>query len=305
MILESTFLSADEKTNIHYYQSDRTESPKAILQIVHGMSEYFGRYEGFAEYLNENGILVIGHDHLGHGRSANPEDYGYFGPKGGWKTWIEDVHILRNKIQKEYPDVPYFILGHSMGSLILRAYLIKYSEGLAGAILTGTAGKNRLNGIGLFLVRVLRKIYGDRHRSHFVHNLAFGSNNKRVKTPKNEFEWLSTDERISNKYADDPMCNFIFTLAGFTDLFSLLAFVSTDDWAEKIPLELPVLLASGLMDPVGKYGKGPSEVCESLSEAGKSNVSLFLYEDMRHEILNEKGRAAVYGDMKDFIMGEL
>lgn len=303
MIVESTFLSADKKTDVHYYRSVVTGEPKAILQIVHGMTEYFGRYEGFAEYLSENGILVVGHDNIGHGKSAQPEDYGYFGQKGGWQIWIEDVHILRGLIQKDYPSIPYVILGHSMGSLILRAYLMKHSEGLSGAILTGTAGKNSLNKIGLGVVAVMRKIYGDRYRSDFVHTLAFGSNNKKVKMPKNKYEWLSTDENISNQYAKDPMCTFIFTLAGFTDLFTLLDFVSQKDWAKHLPTDLPILLASGLMDPVGKYGKGPAEVCESLTEAGNPNVSLFLYEDMRHEILNERGRVAVYGDMKTFIEG--
>lgn len=303
MILESTFLSADGKTNVHFYKTEVSGEPKAVLQIVHGMTEYFGRYEGFAEYLSENGILVVGHDHIGHGKSSTPEDFGYFGPKDGWKIWIEDVHILRKMIQKENPNTPYIILGHSMGSLILRAYLLQYSEGLSKVILTGTAGKNSLNGIGLLMVAVLRKIYGDRHRSFFVHRMAFGSNNKKIKMLKNGYEWLSTDERISSKYADDPMCTFIFTLAGFADLFNLLAFVSRDDWAGKVPSDLPVLLASGLMDPVGKYGKGPSEVFENLTMADNTNVSLFLYEDMRHEILNERGRAAVYGDMRNFILG--
>lgn len=301
MIVESTFLSADGQTDIHYYKSTVLGEPKAILQIVHGMTEYFGRYEGFSEYLNEHGILVIGHDNTGHGKSAQPEDYGYFGPMDGWKFWIEDVHILRNIIQKEYPSTPYIILGHSMGSLILRAYLLKYSEGLSGVILTGTAGKNRLNKVGLLIVSAMRKIYGDRHRSNFVHALAFGNNNKKVPTVKNTYEWLSTDDDISNRYAKDPMCTFIFTLAGFTDLFNLLDFVSQKSWAKKVPVGIPILLASGLLDPVGDYGKGPSEVCENLTKAGHSNVSLFLYEDMRHEILNERGRIAVYSDMKTFI----
>ena len=150
MITESTFLSRDGKTDIHFYKTDSREKPKAILQIVHGMTEYFGRYEGFAEYLSENGILVVGHDHIGHGKSAVPDDYGYFGPKDGWKIWIEDVHSLREMIQKEYPGVPYVILGHSMGSLILRSYLIKYSKGLSGAILTGTAGTTVM-GLACFL----------------------------------------------------------------------------------------------------------------------------------------------------------
>lgn len=302
MIQEFMFLSSDGHSNIQGYQIAPAEEPLAILQIVHGMSEYFTRYEGFADYLAQNGILVVGHDHIGHGKSADPENYGYFGAKDGWKFWIEDVHALRRIIQEKYPQVPYVILGHSMGSFILRAYLIQYGQGLAGAIITGTSGVNRLNGFGRLTVKAMRKVFGGRYRSQLVHDLAFGSNNKKIPSPKNIYEWLSSDVKVSTKYAEDPMCNFIFTLAGFADLFSILAYVSHKDWAEKVPREFPVLLASGLMDPVGQYGKGPSEVYEKLKKTGHEDVALLLYEDMRHEILNERGRAAVYGDMRDFIL---
>ena len=302
MIQEFTFLSSDGRSNIHAYKIEPKEEPCAILQIVHGMSEYFTRYEGFADYLSESGILVVGHDHIGHGKSAEPENYGYFGAKGGWKFWVEDTHTLRRIMQDKYPDLPYVILGHSMGSFILRAYLTKYGEGLSGAIITGTSGQNRLNGFGLAVVKALRKIFGGRYRSQLVHNLAFGANNKKIPSPKNIYEWLSSDAKISAKYAEDPMCNFIFTLAGFADLFGILAFVSRKDWAGKVPKEIPILLASGLLDPVGKYGEGPFEVYEKLKETGHDDVALLLYEDMRHEILNEKGKAAVYGDMRDFIL---
>ena len=302
MIKEATFLSSDGKSNIHYYKVIPKSEPRAILQIVHGMSEYFARYEGFAKYLNESGILVVGNDHIGHGKSSDPQDYGYFGPKDGWKFWIEDVHALRSIMQKKYPDIPYIMLGHSMGSFILRAYLTKYASGLWGAIITGTSGKNPLNGFGLVVVKALRRFYGGHYRSQLVHDLAFGSNNKKILYPKNIYEWLSRDEKISTKYGEDPMCNFIFTLAGFSDLFNILSFVSKNDWAQKVPKELPIMLASGLMDPVGKYGQGPSQVYEKLEKTGHKEVSLYLYEGMRHEILNEQGRAAVYGDMKDFIM---
>lgn len=302
MMTESTFTGSDGKSRIRSYRRDPAGKPIAILQIVHGMSEYFLRYEGFADYLAESGILVAGQDLAGHGSSAAPEDYGYFGHANGWLNLVEDVHLLRKTVQAEYPDTPYFILGHSMGSFIVREYLTRHGEGLSGAVITGTSGRNRLNGLGILLVRLLRKIYGDRHRSHFVHTMAFGGNNRRIGSPANLYAWLSSDPKVSDSYVRDPQCGFVFTLAGFQDLFTLLARVSRKDWATEVPEELPLFLASGLMDPVGAYGKGPAQVYEELRKTGDRDLALRLYEDMRHEILNEKGQAAVYGDIRGFIL---
>ncbi len=301
MMIESAFAGSDGKSRIHSYRTAAPAQPRAILQIVHGMSEYFLRYEGFAEYLAARGVLVVGHDHAGHGSSAAPEDYGYFGPENGWEHLVEDVHRLRQAVQEDHPGVPYFLLGHSMGSFIVREYLTRCGEGLSGAVITGTAGRNPMNRPGIAMVRALRKFYGERHRSHFVHTMAFGGNNKKVGSPANLYEWLSSDRSVSDSYVRDPQCGFVFTLAGFEDLFTLLDRVSRKDWPSKVPGDLPVLLASGLMDPVGRYGKGPAEVYEQLRTTGHENVALRLYEDMRHEILNEKGQAAVYGDIMDFI----
>ena len=301
MMIESSFPGTDGKSIIHSYRMEVQGAPSAILQIVHGMSEYFLRYEGFAEYLAGQGILVTGHDQAGHGSSADPEDYGYFGAESGWLHLVEDVQRMRELVQADYPGVPYFILGHSMGSFIVREYLTRYGEGLSGAVITGTAGHNPLNRPGIPLVKLLRVRYGDRHRSSFVHTMAFGGNNRKIGSPANLYEWLSSDQTVSDSYVQDPQCGFVFTLAGFQDLFTLLDRVSRKDWAGKVPSDLPVLLASGLMDPVGKYGKGPAEVYDRLRKTGHDQVALRLYEDMRHEILNEKGQAAVYGDIRDFI----
>jgi alpha-beta hydrolase superfamily lysophospholipase len=301
MMIKSSFPGSDGKSTIHCYRTQIQGEPSAALQIVHGMSEYFLRYEGFAAYLAEQGILVAGHDHAGHGSSADPEDYGYFGAENGWLCLVEDVQRMRESVQADYPDVPYFILGHSMGSFVLREYLTRYAQGLSGAIITGTAGRNPMNRPGILLVKLLRMRYGDRHRSSIIHTMAFGGNNRKIGSPANLYEWLSSDQKVSDSYVQDPQCGFVFTLAGFQDLFTLLDRVSGKDWAGKVPADLPMLLASGLMDPVGHYGKGPAEVYERLRQSGHDRVALRLYEDMRHEILNEKGQAAVYGDIRDFI----
>lgn len=301
------FRSSDDKHMIRYYVYTPVSGDiRAILQISHGMCEYIGRYEEFASFLCENGVLVCGNDHLGHGSAAQESDsLGYFAKKDGWQLLPADVRKLTILMQKRYPGVPYFLLGHSMGSFVARVYLAKYGELLDGAIIMGTSGKNPLASIGVwFAERTIRR-HGDKYRSEFLTRQSTGSYNKRFKTEQDEQSWLTKDEAIRKKYAADPLCSFQFTAAGHRDLFTLLQAVSTEEWAERVPKELPILLASGDMDPVGNYGKGVKEVYERLQKAGVKDVSLKLYKDDRHEILNETDRETVYQDMLDFILSKI
>ena len=301
---EKTFLSKDGKSTIHYYVWEPAGEPVAILQITHGMAEHMLRYEPFAEYLNSFGILVCGHDHIGHGRSAAPEDWGYFGERDGWKIFVQDVEQLHQIMKVQYMDTPYFIMGHSMGSFVARAWLAMYGTGVDGAIIMGTAGANPALGAAKFLVKTIRNSKGSRHISKLITNLAFGSYNKRIKPARTPYDWLTRDGEIVDKYNADPACGFTFTAAGYADLFNLIGYISTENWYKLVPKSLPILLVAGAEDPVGAYGAGPAEVAEGLENAGCKDVSLILYEGMRHEILNEFGKEAVYEDLKRFILGE-
>ncbi|MBQ9890640.1 MAG: alpha/beta hydrolase [Firmicutes bacterium] len=301
---EKTFLSKDGKSNIHYYVWEPEGEPKAILQIVHGMAEHMERYAAFAEYLNGFGVLVCGEDHIGHGKSAAPKDWGYMGEDNGWKNMVHDVEQLHQIITVKYMDTPYFILGHSMGSFITRAWLAMYGTGVDGAIIMGTAGTNPVLGVAKFLVKFIRRFKGSRHISKLVTGAAFGSYNKHIAPQRTEYDWLTRDDAIVDKYIDDPACGFTFTIAGYGDLFNVIGYVSSDNWYALVPKALPMLIVSGAEDPVGAYGQGPAEVAERLQEAGCEDVSLLLYEDMRHEILNEYGKETVMEDIKRFIFGE-
>ena len=301
---EKTFMSKDGRSSIHYYVWEPEGEPVAILQIVHGMAEHLLRYEPFAEYLNRFGILVCGHDHIGHGRSADQKDWGYFGEENGWKIMVQDVEQLHGIMKVRYMDTPYFLMGHSMGSFIARAWLAMYGNGIDGAIIMGTAGKNPALGAARSIVKVIRKTKGSRHLSKMITNLAFGSYNKMIKPERTPYDWLTRDEAIVDRYIEDPACGFTFTAAGYADLFNLIGYISTDQWYNLVPKDLPILLVSGDEDPVGAYGAGPAEVAEGLEEAGCTDVSLILYEGMRHEILNEIGRETVMEDLKRFILGE-
>ncbi len=273
-------------------------APRAVVQISHGMCEYLERYGDFAAYLNDRGILVCGNDHLGHGGSVDSgEDFGYFAERDGWRCLVEDAHRLTVRMKEEYPQTPYFLLGHSMGSFIARACISLYGDEYSGAVLMGTSGSNPLSSAAYPLVKAMSKTRGDRFRSRLVNDFAFGTYNAKFRPQKTEYDWLSNDEEQVERFRDDPRCNFVFTLGGFLDLYHLLRYISRRDWAREVPTDLPVLLLSGSMDPVGRYGKGVKEVHDRLAFAGSKDLIIRLYPGCRHELLNESGRVLVYEDI--------
>lgn len=274
------------------------ENPRGILQICHGMCEYFDRYREFIDFMLLAGFAVCGHDHIGHGESARDADHlGYFGSKDGHLALAMDAHAVSVYVKDQLPGLPLFLLGHSMGSFVARDYVTQYGDELDGVIIMGTAGTNPALDAGLTMAKMLCKTKGEMHRSALLNKLAFGGYNKRIKNARSTYDWLSRDMKTVVKYADDQYCSFIFTARGFVDMFTLLKRVSRPEWAATVPVDLPVLLIAGAEDPVGNYGKGVREVHERLKRASVKELSLILYPEMRHEILNELGREGVYTDL--------
>lgn len=295
---EYTFLSADGKTTVYYSLWLPEGEPSGVVQICHGMAEHIARYAWLAEQLTAKGYAVCGDDHLGHGRTARTkEDLGYFGEKDGWLHLIEDEHRLREEMQRRFPSLRYFLLGHSMGSFITRNYVAKYGDGLAGYICCGTSGPNPGADLGIFLTNILCALGKGRKTGYFINKLAFGGYNSRYENAQTGLEWLSRDQSVYLPFADDEKCNFIFTNAGFRDLFRLLKNVTGLKWSCRIPKDLPILVMSGDMDPVGQYGEGPQKVYAWLREAGIRDVTLKLYPDARHELHNEINRDEVAEDL--------
>lgn len=286
--------------------------PVCILQIVHGMAEYIDRYHRLAVFLAEKGILVVGNDHLGHGKSiynkgdekhtGSSHPYGYFCSQDPATTAVKDVHRLKKMIQEENPGVPYLMLGHSMGSFILRNYLCAYGTGIDGAIIMGTGMQPRaLLGFSKKLVKFLTVFQGEKHKSALVNALAFGSYNKKISHPVSAMDWLSRDSVEVAKYNEDPLCGFTFTLGGFATLFELIDRLHDKTRLEKMPKNLPVLFMSGTKDPVGDYGKAVEGVYRSFRELGMTNVNIKLYEDDRHELVNESDREMVWKDIYEWV----
>ena len=277
--------------------------PKAIVQIVHGMSEYMGRYEEFAKYLVNQGYLVTGEDHLGHGLSVpQGETYGYFCSMDPATVLVRDVHRLKKTVQAQYPGVPFVILGHSMGSYILRNYLCRYGTGIQAAIVMGTGMENKAAvDFARCLTKMMRVIYGEKHLSRTLDKLVMGSYNKKIEAPRTDSDWLSRDEEVVNKYRIDPLCGFPFTVNGYETLFELCSRLFKQENLAKLPAELPTLVISGGQDPVGAYGEGVQRAFESMKDAGMQKLELKIYPEDRHEILNELDREQVYVDIVKWI----
>lgn len=285
---EFTFPSVSGLADIHCasYLPQNGEV-RAVLQIAHGMAEHLERYEKFANVLCSNGIALYINDHLGHGKSVkNDDELGYFGAKDGWKNFVNDCHELTKIAKNENPGKPYIFFGHSMGSFVARAYSLWYSADIDGAVFCGTAGPNPAAAAGLAVTKLVTKLKGDHYRSKVIDKMGFGTYNAKCEG-RTAFDWLSRDNFEVDKYIADKYCGFLFTAPGYGDLFSILKFVSSDEWFSSLSKELPVLVISGSMDPVGGYSKGVNQVCDMLAAKGKTNVKKILYPDARHEILNE------------------
>ncbi len=301
------FLSSDNKTKINackWYKEDAKY--KAIVEINHGMIEYIDRYDDFAEYLAENDFLVIGHDHLGHGNSIeSDQDLGYFG-KHPSNLVITDMYKLRKKFFKE--DIPYFILGHSMGSYMLRKYLSIHGNDLSGAIIMGTG---YIPKVVTFIAKTIAHIealfLGWRHRSKLLQKLSYDKYYKRYTLDGSDLNnsWLTKDKEKVKKYYSDPKSTYIFTDNGYLGLFEAVDFSCRKKNIDKIPKDLPILFVSGKDDPVGQNGKGVEKVYNLFKKQNIQDVEIKLYENDRHEILNETDNKVVYKDILDWINSKI
>ncbi len=270
-----------------------------VLQIAHGVAEYGMRYAPFAEFMTEHGFVVVTNDHLGHGLSAEPgAETLYFGPSNGWKHVVDDMYALRCRTKEKYPGLPYFLMGHSMGSFLTRTYLIRYPGTVDAAIIMGTGQQPPLLVAG---GRAIAKAAGRRHgfkaHSPRVENLAFGAYNKAFAPNRTEYDWLSASDNNVDSYIADPLCGQKTSIGLFYEMLGGIGFIGAQKNVNTMNLSTPILFISGDKDPVGDMGRGVKRAYESFRRAGVRDAELKLYEGLRHEILNEDCRAVVYGDL--------
>lgn len=302
-----TFPSADGVHAVHAVVWPADGEARAVVQIVHGISEYVERYAPFAAYLNAHGYTVVGHDHLGHGRTAaGAGEYGRFPDKDGWRTVNRDVRALRVWAGEEWPGLPYFLLGHSMGSFQARTYLIDYPGTVDGCILSGTGQETPgLVAFGKGISGLLCRLQGPGHVSKLITALSLGAYNGQFKPNRTSADWISRDTAVVDAYVADPLCRFVPTAGMFHAMMEGLQYIGDPKNLARMDKTTPVALFSGDDDPVGGQGKGVEKVYRLFQAAGCTDVSMKLYPGARHEILNEVNRQEVYADMLAWLEARL
>lgn len=291
------FLSADGKTQVAaFFYTPVNEAPKGVIQLSHGMCEYICRYEHVFEVLTAAGFAVCGNDHLGHGYTS-PGSYGFKAEQDGYRFVLEDLHTMNRLGHEKYPSIPYFLLGHSMGSFYGRWFAELYPDALDGLIISGTGGPSPLMPIGKALASLLAKLKGPKYVSKFMVDISMGSYCNRIKDATSGNAWLSRDPEVWEKYSNDEKCNFSFSVSAYRDMLTAYVHVSKKSWAQNLRKDLPIYIYSGAFDPVGNYGKGVTAVHKLLQDAGIQDLQIKLYPDGRHEMHNEINKDEVFADL--------
>lgn len=277
---------------------------KGFYQVAHGMTEYIGRYDRIMSDLADEGYICFGYDHLGHGKTVNDKsELGFIASKNGYDHLCRDIKVFSDAVRTELdPEnkLPYYLMGHSMGSFIVRLATEKYARP-DKLIVMGTGGANPAAPFGIALISLIKRFKGERHISKFIYALAFGSYNTKFKNDADSCasSWLTTDQSIRNKYLDDEYCTFKFTVSAMGDLMKLLKECNRGGWFKNMP-RIPILLVAGEDDPVGNYGKGVLEVEKKLKK-NDHDVKAIIYKKARHEILNDFTYDEVKNDILEFI----
>jgi alpha-beta hydrolase superfamily lysophospholipase len=306
MLRETLFLTMDDGMDVFVRTWTKVKRPVAVLQIAHGMAEHSARYAPFAKFCNEQGVIVVANDHRGHGQTGEKSGVmGYFAPHNGFEQVVHDLYAIHTWLAKEYPDLPKYLMGHSMGSFLTRRYLQRYGASIDGAILMGSGGDPGLAAkIGKLVAR-LQMRRNPTKPSKLLDTMAFGAYNRGIKDAKTKFDWLSRDDREVKKYIEDPHCGMVASAGFFFDLFTGLELIHDPALIQNIPKDIPILVVSGDADPVGGNGRGVAAFVGQLKKNGITNVKMKMYPEARHELLNEINQKEVMDDLLEWLLEQI
>lgn len=303
-ITDFTFPSSSGLCQIHARQWLPDEGDHVgVVQLVHGVAEHIERYDAFARFLNSHGYIVVGNDHLGHGASVAQEEYrGYFADQDGWTHVSNDTRTLQIMTARQFPGLPYFLFGHSMGSFLTRTYLIRFPGMVNGAVICGTGQmKPAVIRAGRAAAQVEKRRLGAKGRSKLLAQLSFGSYNNQFKPVRTAYDWLSINTENVDAYIADPLCGFDTTVGLFLDLMDGLSLIRKPEKLAHMKKNMPVFFIAGGLDPVGENGEGVRRAYLSFKEAGMTDLDIRIYPGLRHEILNEVGQEMVYDDVLSWL----
>lgn len=300
--MEEFYLQSNGGGKLHCAVWHTNQTPRAVVQLVHGIAEHIGRYDHFARYLAENGFVVAAEDHMGHGGSIGEDGVkGYFA--GGWMTAVADVKLLCAHMKAEYPGLPYYILGHSMGSFLLRTYLYTYPGTIDAAIISGTGWEpSAVIRAGLAACRLEQLRLGEKRTSPILTKLMFGSYNKPFAPVRTKDDWICSDPAVVDAYTADPLCGFDATIGLARDMLTGIEMNEIRENLLKMDKLLPLLFVSGGKDPVGGMSKGVLHCIDAFKRAGMRKITIRIYPEGRHEMLNEVNRNEVYQDILNWLL---
>ena len=278
-----------------------------VVQISHGMTENVLRYDEFAEYLNDKGFIVYGHDHRGHGLTARTkEDLGYISDNEGFDWLVRDLYELISNAKQENIGLPIYLFGHSMGSFVSQRFVELHGKDIDGLILSGSNGEpTKLTPFGILISRLEIKLFGRKHTSKVMDKLSFGNFNKKFKPNRTPYDWLCSVDSEVDKYIANEHCGFVCSSSFYYDLLRGLKEIHNEKNFISIPNELPIYILAGDMDPVGFFGKGIMNLYEKLKNNGIKDVKYKLYKDKRHEILNEDNKEEVMNDISIWLLDKV
>lgn len=296
-----SFLSSDKKTMINAIKWSPDGPAKGVIQIVHGITEYVERYNIFAHYLTNFGFIVVGYDQLGHGRSVVDGKKNYMGPIGSWKNAVEDVSICHNLITKQYPRIPFYIMGFSMGSFLVRQYLSDYNPRIYKVFLVGSAYKPSWM-FNIIKKKALKEVkeLGEDKPSKKAKELTLEMYNKKFTNPKTDYDWLSSADTAVKEFLNDEHINTEITTSLFHELLDGMTYTCSKKSIEKINKSIPIIIISGQDDPVGDMGKGVTKYYKILKKKGYK-TALKLFPTMRHDIFHERYTKDFYDYMLKFM----
>lgn len=299
------WLDTNDHTRIYVNAWLPSADPKALLMLCHGMAEHSERYARFAERLCAEGYGVYAHDQRGHGKTAAQGVAGHFASADGWSKVVGDLSNLAQAVSERHPGKPLFLMGHSMGSFIVQAWLMHHGASLQGAILCGSNYQPaKLYHIARLVARFERLRQGPEGRSALIEWLSFGRFNDGLGKTRTPFDWLSRDPQEVDKYIHDPLCGLRCTNQLWVDLLGGLVRISKPANLAQIDPSLPMLIIGGECDPVSA-GKRLKDLAHVLCGVGHQALRLKLYPGARHELLNETNRDEVTRDVLDWLQQAL